>query len=244
MSLILDIILIIVMAMCIVYGYKNGFFKSIMNLISGIVSAIVAYTFTPALSVWLSEKFFLGAISKGIADAFASAAKTTTDAAGEMIYDLTKMLENPQINSILERFGANSDTVADAAGGANEATYSVIEDIAVKVATPVAETVSTAGAFILLFVGAAIVLKVFTAIISAVFKLPVLKTMDKGLGLVAGAVTAFFFGWVLSLAIEVALPPLSTVIPDIVSANTFGNTIIVKFFAENSIVDIFSKIGI
>lgn len=244
MSLILDVVIIIVMVMCVINGYKKGFFKSMMNLISGVVSVIVAYTFTPALSAWLNAKFFLGAISKGIADAFASAAKTTTEAAGEVVYDLTKMLQNPQIGSILERFGAGEQTVADVAGNTTQAGYNVIEEIAVKVATPVAETVSVAIAFILLFIGTAIVLKIFTAIIGLFFKLPVLKTMDKGLGLVSGLITAAFFGWVLSLAIEAALPPLATVVPDIVSANTYNNSIIVKFFAENSIFDIFSKIGI
>ncbi len=244
MSLLLDVILIVIMAMCVVYGYKNGFFKSIMNLVSGIVSVIVAYTFTPALGAWLNAKFFLGAISKGIAEAFASAAKASSDVAGEIVYDLTKMFENPQITSIIERFGSDVSAVQEAADGSADASYSVIEDIAVSVASPIAETVSTVCAFLLLFIVTALVLRIFTAIISGIFRLPVLKSMDKGLGLVAGIITAAFFGWVLSLAAEVALSALVTVAPDIVSENTFNNTIIIKFFAENSVVDIFSKIGI
>ena len=241
MSLILDIIIILVMASSIVYGYKNGFFQSVMSLISGFVSGIVAYTFSPALGSWLNEKFFLSAISKGIAETFASAAKSTTGAAGEMMYDLNKMLENPQIGSILERFGVEAGSIEELAAPSANVGMDVIDSVAVKVATPVSGAVSSVCAFLLLFVGAS--LKVFTIIMAGIFKLPVLKTMDKGLGLVAGVATALFFGWVLSVAIEIALPPLSTIAPDVFTASTFNNTIIIKFFAENSPVDIFSKLG-
>ena len=242
MSLILDIIIILVMVASVVYGYKNGFFQSVMSLISGFVSGIVAYTFSPALGAWLNEKFFLSAISKGIAETFASAAKTTTGVAGEIAYDINKMLDNPQIGSILERFGVEAGSIEELAAPSSNVGMDVIDSVAVKVATPVSGAVSSVCAFLLLFVGASLILKVFTIIMAGVFKLPVLKTMDKGLGLVAGVATALFFGWILSVAIEIALPPLTTIAPDVFTASTFDNTIIIKFFAENSPVDVFSKL--
>lgn len=243
-NLLLDVIVIAVMVMSVVYGYKNGFVKSLMSLVSGLVSVFVAYTFTPMLSAWLNAKYILGAISKGIAETFASAAKTTGEAAGELVYDLTKMFENPQITTIIQRFGADPAALQGASGEAEQVGYSMIEELAVKVAAPVASTVSTVLAFLVLFVVASVVLKLVTVIIGAIFKLPVLKSMDKALGLVSGLACAVFLGWVLSLAIEVALSALVTVAPDIVTVNTFDNTIIVKFFAENSFFDLFSKIGL
>lgn len=243
-NLLLDVLVIAVMAGSVIYGYKNGFVKSLMSLVSGVVSVFVAYTFTPMLSAWLNAKYILGAISKGIAETFASAAKTTGDVAGEIVYDLTKMFENPQINTIIERFGADAGAIEGVAGEADIVGYDIIERLAVSVAKPVANTVSTVLAFLLIFIGAVIVLKIVTAIVAAVFKLPVLKSMDKGLGLVSGIICAVFLGWVLSLAIEVALSALVTVAPGVVTENTFNNTIIVKFFAENSFLDLFSKIGL
>lgn len=243
-NLLLDVLVIAVMAGSIIYGYKNGFVKSLMSLVSGLVSVFVAYTFTPMLSAWLNSKYILGAISKGIAETFASAAKTTGDVAGEIVYDLTKMFENPQISTIIERFGADAAALQDASGEAGAVGYEMIENLAVTVATPVASTVSTVLAFLILFIVASLILKVVALIIGAIFKLPVLKSMDKALGLVSGIACAVFLGWVLSLAIEVALSALVTVAPDIVTENTFNNTIIIKFFAENSFVDLFSKVGL
>ncbi len=243
-NLLLDVLVIAVMAGSIVYGYKNGFVKSLMSLVSGIVSVLVAYTFTPMLSAWLNAKYILSAISKGIAETFASAAKTSGDVAGEIVYDLKKMFENPQIRTIIERFGADVSTIEGASGEAEVVGYDMIDSLAVTVARPVANTVSTVVAFLIIFVGAVIVLKIATAIIAAMFKLPVLKSMDKGLGIVSGIFCAVFLGWVLSLAIEVALSALVTVAPGMVTENTFNNTIIVKFFAENSFLDLFSKIGL
>ena len=243
-NLLLDVIIIVVMAASIVYGYKNGFVKSLMSLASGVVSVFVAYTFTPMLSTWLNTKYILGAISKGIAETFASAAKTAGEAAGEIVYDLTKMFENPQINTIIERFGADAGVVEELSGGAEIVSYEMIESLATKVATPVANTVSTVVAFFILFIVATIALKIATAVIAGVFKLPVLKSMDKALGLVFGIIGAVVLGWAISLAFEVALSALVTVAPDFVSEHTFNNTIIVKFFAENSVIDLFSKIGL
>lgn len=243
-NLLLDVLVIAVMAGSIIYGYKKGFVKSLMSLVSGIVSVFVAYTFTPMLSAWLNTKYILDAISKGIAETFASAAKTSGDVAGEIVYDLTKMFENPQIKTIIERFGADAGAVEGVAGEAEIVGFDMINKLAVTVAKPVANTVSTVAAFLILFIGAAVVLKIVTLIISGLFKLPVLKSMDKALGIVSGIICAAFLGWVLSLAIEVALSALVTVAPGVVTENTFNNTIIVKFFAENSILDLFSKIGL
>ncbi len=243
-NLLLDVIIIAVMAASIIYGYKNGFVKSLMSLASGVVSVLVAYTFTPMLSTWLNAKYILGAISKGIAETFASAAKATGEAAGEIVYDLTKMFENPQIKTIIERFGTSMGEVEGFTGEAEIVSYEMIESIATKVATPVANTVSTVLAFFILFIVATIVLKIATAVISGIFKLPVLKSMDKALGLVSGIIGAVVLGWVISLAFEVALSALVTIAPTLVTENTFNNTIIVKFFAENSFIDLFSKIGL
>ncbi len=244
MSLFLDVILIVVMVMCVVYGHKNGFFKSVMGLISGVLSAFVAYTFMPALAAFLKEKVFLDKISKGIADAFASAAKVGGgEMAGGVTYDFEKMLENPQITAIAERYGVDSESLSEMVAGAGDATYETIQSISENIAASVTDTVSNICAFIIIFVVATIVLKIFTVIIGGIFSLPVLKSFDRGLGIIAGVIAAIFFAWVISVAAEVALSVMVTVTPDIVTENTFNNTIIMKFFAENSIIDIFSKIG-
>ena len=242
MSLFLDVILIAVMIVCVWYGNKNGFFKSIMNLISGIVSVLVAYTFSPALSAFLIEKFFLDSISSGITDAFASAAKATVDEAGNAVYDFAKMLENPQIITIARRYGVEEGGLEKMVNSAGEASYEAIENIAVSVADSVATVISDVCAFAGVFILAAIVLKIFTSIIGGIFKLPVLKTMDKGLGTVSGVIGALFFAWIISVVLAAVIPALITVAPGVVTEHTFNNTILIKFFAEHSPLDVFSGI--
>ncbi len=242
MSLFLDIFLLAIMVWCIVYGNKHGFFKSVMNLASGIISLLVSYTFTPALSAFLKEKVFLGAISEGITDTFASAAKVTVDEAGEAVYDFAHMLENPQITDVAERYGITEEALTELVEGAGEASYGAIENISATVADSVAGTVSTACAFILIFIIATVVLKIFTSIIGGIFKLPVLKTMDRTLGTVFGVVAAVFFGWVISVALDAALPALVTVAPGVITESTYANTILVRFFSSGSFLDIFQSL--
>lgn len=242
MSLFLDVFVIVLMVLAVVGGYKSGFFKSVMNLLTGVVSLLLAYTFSPALAVFFKEKFFLDKIAKGIADTFASGSKTSLDTAQAAVYDLSRLLENPQFTKILERYGADVDSITNFLRENTAIGYDGVESVARTVAEPIATTVSTVCAFILIFIVAVIALKIFTAIVGGLFKLPVLKSADKTLGLVFGVVTALFIGWVVSLAAELAIEVMVAVAPSIVSENTFNNTILIKFFAENSILDIFSQL--
>ena len=59
MSIVLDIVLVVIAAVCIISGYRRGFFKTVMGLVSGIASLLAAYSFSPALSAWIYEKFML-----------------------------------------------------------------------------------------------------------------------------------------------------------------------------------------
>ena len=242
MSLFLDLLVIIFMVLAVVGGYKSGFFKSLMNLVTGVVSLLLAYTFSPALAVFFKEKFFLDKIASGIADTFASGSKTSLDAAQAAVYDLSRLLENPQFTKILERYGADVESITNFLRENTAIGYDGVEDIAKTVADPIATTVSTVCAFVLIFICAVIALKVFTLIVGALFKLPILKSADKALGLVFGVITALFIAWVVSLAAELAIEVMVAVAPSIVSENTFNNTFIIKFFAENSFIDIFSQL--
>ncbi|MBQ7836253.1 MAG: CvpA family protein [Clostridia bacterium] len=240
MSLFLDALLVAVAVWCIVYGYRNGFFRSVMNLASGVLSLLVSYTFTPLLAELLKTKIFLHSIASGITATFASAAQTVVAETEETVYDLGRMVENEQIISVAEHYGVGREAFEELVNSAEASTYGAIERIALTVADRVASTISMACAFIIIFVAATVLLKVFTAIISTVFKMPVLRNMDTLMGTVAGAAAAFLFAWVISVSCQVLLPALVTIAPGVVTDSTFSNTVIIKFFAENSLVDIFS----
>ena len=74
MGIILDIILLIIAAVCVIYGAKKGFFKSVMSLVTSVLALLLAYTFTPPLSNTLYNNVVLSKVGGGIAKTFASIA--------------------------------------------------------------------------------------------------------------------------------------------------------------------------
>ena len=72
MSFILDAILIVMCIVCVAVGTKRGFVKTVMSLLSSVISAIAAYTFTPYFANFIKEKFLMESVSGGIADTIRS----------------------------------------------------------------------------------------------------------------------------------------------------------------------------
>lgn len=239
MSLFLDALLVAIMALCVVYGYKNGFFKSVMNLVSGILSLLLAYTFTPMAAEELRKRVILPSVSDGIIKAFASGASVGTES-GEVTYDLAAMSVNPQVLSVADKYGYSAEDLGALVEGAESATYEAIEHIAHTVADRVASTIAMTVAFAVIFAISAVLLKIFTSVVGKLFKLPVIGSMNTLMGTAAGAVAGVLFVWVTSVTLGALLPSLVTVAPAYISEDTYTKTVILRFFAENSLVDIFS----
>lgn len=238
MSLFLDLILIAVFAVTVGAAYSNGFFKSIMNLASSVVAVLVAYTATPALSGVIYDKFLHNSLSDALASTIASMAKTGSDAA----YDLTRLVDNSQFATIVEKYGANMNSITEFIETTADHNYDGVCMVARTVAQPVASTLSTVIAFAAVFFVTYAVLLVFTAVVGGFFRLPILRSMDKALGAVFGIVSAIVTVFVIAMLAEPCLGALSVVAPKIISPNLFENSILLKLFADYNLLSLISNI--
>lgn len=238
MSLFLDLLLIVVFAVTVGTAYRNGFFKSVMNLASSVVAVLVAYTATPALSGVIYNKFLHNSLSDALASTIGSMAKTGSDAA----YDLTRLLDNSQFATIVEKYGANMDSITEFIETTADHSYEGVCTVARTVAQPVANTLSTVIAFAAVFLVTYAVLLVFTAVVGGVFRLPVLRNMDKALGAVFGIISATVTVFVIAMLAQPCLTALSVVAPKIISPNLFENSILLKLFADHNLLKMISNI--
>ncbi len=238
MSLFLDLILIAVFAVTVASAYSNGFFKSVMNLASALIATLVAYTATPVLSGVIYNKFLHSSLSDALAGTMASMAKSGSDAA----YDLTRLLDNSQFDSIVEKYGADTAHITELIENTAEHSYEGVCTVAKAVAAPVATTLSTVIAFAAIFFVCFAVLLIFTAVVGSFFRLPVLRNMDKTLGLVFGVLSATVTVFVIAMLAEPCLAALSVVAPKIISPNLFENSILLKLFAEYNLLSMISNI--
>ena len=240
-SLVLDIIIIAITALLIIAGYRRGFFKSVMTLCTGVASVLVAYTFTPRLSLWLKENFILEKLAGGLSDTLESIAGTGSDG----VYDMTKLIRDSQFGEIVSRYGADPDKIAgvvsDMGDGAVNATAAAAKTVARAVAEPIASTVSDVVAFVALFIGAVLVLKLVTWLLGFVFRLPVLRTMDRLMGLVFGVLSALLFVWVFAMLSDSALTALSAIAPGSFSPDILNDSHLLTFFAKYNVVSVICK---
>lgn len=235
MSIVLDIVLVVIAAVCIISGYRRGFFKTVMGLVSGIASLLAAYSFSPALSAWIYEKFMLNSLSGGLCTTFSSIAETGADAASK-VYDLTKLLDSQQFLDVISRYGADRDKVESLIDGIGVGGEDAVRRVSDAVAAPVAQTVSDIIAFIAVFAVTLIALKIITHFIGLLFKLPVLHGLDKTLGLVFGCLCALFFVWVFAMVAAAAVTALSSAYPATFSENILENSFLLKFFAKYNVI--------
>ena len=242
MSLFLDLLLIAIFVVTIASAYNKGFFRSVMDLASAVASILLAYTVTPVLSGAIYSKYLHRSLSDALASTIASMAKEGVDAASKPVYDLGKLLENEQFGTIVNKYGADMNGIASLIESSADDTYESVVKIADAVADPIATTLSTVIAFAATFIIAFALLKVFTVIVGSFFRLPVLRSMDKGLGLVLGIVTATVTVFAIAMLAEPCLAALSVVAPKMISPHLFENSILLKFFAENNLLSMISNI--
>lgn len=232
MHFILDIVIVALCALTILVSYKRGFFKSVMSLCSGVGALLVAYTFTPKLAIIVKEKFLLDKIAGGVVDTLASMAKAGADGAQNMVYDLSKLLENSQFLTILDQYGADSQHITELINSANDGSHAAVEQVAYAVADPIAGTIANIAVFIGLFLAAILVLRLITWAIGIVFTLPVLRGVDKMLGLVFGVISALLFVWIFAMVADAAVQAIASVAPGTIDASILDDSVLLKFFAR------------
>ena len=238
MGFILDLILIAIMVICIVYGAKKGFFKSLMSLLSGICALLIAFTFTPSFSAHLNERYILEPIATGIETTFLSIAEKE-DGSG---YDKDLLMKDSQFMSLMKDAGFTDEETEKELFENESSDNAVISYLAYTVASPISKTVSDILAFIVLFVVSLIILKLLTVVIGLFLKLPVLKNLDRSLGFVFGIAGAVFFAFVFSMMVSHLTNALSTVAPGTFTKDFVESSLILELFAKYNPISILSNL--
>lgn len=232
MGYILDLIIVAIVVLCIVSGTKNGFFKTLMSLVSGIAASIVAYAATPALSLFIKTNFLIESIAKSLEKTFASIAQQN---AGDSVYDLSRLASDPQFVKLCEQFSPDGELLEKLSGKVDSGSE-IIRDIAYSVADPISTMLANVIAFIVIFAVALVVLKVATVVVGIVFKLPVLKTLDKTMGLVFGIAEGLFFAILLCIIISSLAGSLASAAPGTFGGDIIENSVILKLFSDVNLI--------
>ena len=221
MTLLFDVILIAILVLCAIIGWKRGFLKSLGGFVSYIIAFAVANKFYKLLAKFVIEIPFL--------------AKMITDVEMPPIPQNITFLD--KVKFIFDYVSENA-TASDIDGSA-EMIKAILNNY-------VAELIASLIGFIVMFAVTWLVLKLGLWLLELVVdKTPVIRQANGILGSIVGLLTGFFWTWVTSnLFVRFALPILNDKWPT-VFVSELADSFVVRFCTEiNPITYLFLLINL
>lgn len=230
MFFILDVIAVAIFLMTVISCRTKGFFKSFFGLIKVILALIIAYIFMPTLAYIYRTSFVEKLISDTVAERINSLAQKTT-----VGLNLEKLFGDmpSEFADILSRYGADAESLFKRFGSLTEAAEESVNDLATSITSSVVHGVSDILSFATLFIGSLIVLSIVIFIMGLVLKLPVLSSIDKGLGFVFGIISGLLLVWVYANLVTYGIEAISIIKPGLIGVNVIENTFIIKYISDN-----------
>ena len=229
MDFIVDFLIVAVFALCIFVGVKNGLIRSIIGLV--VVAAAAA------LAVWLSEP-----VASGIYDLFIKKSLETAVAAqlpGMSSAQLTSQNVQEVISSLpaaivkaAQSMGVDIAAISEKAGSVDLSASNIAAEICDK---PIAVAVLKVLSFAVIFFVCDFFLQIAAKAVCKLFELPVIRSVNRTLGGVFGALKGVFVAVFACLLLDAA----ASFAPGTQFASAVGASKLVSLIVST---DIFSRL--
>lgn len=191
MSIIIDLVIVAIIALCILIGYHKGLTGSLLKIVSFILALVIAFILFKPVSNFIIEKTNLDEnLEQSIKQSFLkeneqkSEEKTTDENMPDVITNY--------INEAVENAG-------------NEAKTAIVESTARNVAIIIINIIVAIG----LFIVARIILIFVKGLANLITKLPVIKQFDKLGGIVYGLLQSLVIIYIALAVISFISPMLN-----------------------------------
>ncbi len=180
LPLILDGILILIFVSFIIDGRRKGFIKTVLSLIATVVSILISKEYSPSVAQGLNDGFIhergVSWLTRLIEDNIGNGAQAVAEMIPKSVAEAVTAFANTSVESLLSGV-ATGEQIAAAA----EQIYTAAENAFIL-------TVITAVVFLVIFAISNAVLSIGVSVVNKIFKLPVLKGINRLLGGITGAV--------------------------------------------------------
>ena len=235
MSLLLDSLVIVVVAVSIFLGIKRGFIRSVMGIVVLVAAILGSIYFSPTLGAYLNENYVEDAVSGHVRkslDSLVSGVESLD--IDDLFRDKPKAFED-----VLNRFGVDFDDLKNFYEEKAAESGDAVGRVAEHIASPIASAISKGAAFAILFIGIYLGLSIVLLIVDLIFKIPMLEGANRLLGAIFGAALGLAIAWGISTALCSLLPQLSMISDHAISPNIIEDTIVVRFLGAIDILSLF-----
>ena len=224
MDFIVDFLIVAVFALCIFVGVKNGLIRSIIGLV--VVAAAAA------LAVWLSEP-----VASGIYDLFIKKSLETAVAAQLTSQNVQEVISSlpAAIVKAAQSMGVDIAAISEKAGSVDLSASNIAAEICDSVAKPIAVAVLKVLSFAVIFFVCDFFLQIAAKAVCKLFELPVIRSVNRTLGGVFGALKGVFVAVFACLLLDAA----ASFAPGTQFASAVGASKLVSLIVST---DIFSRL--
>lgn len=234
MGALLDVVSVVILVVCIWSAARRGFVKTIIGFVGTLLAVAAAAIFGPAaasvIRVRLVGPFFERIVGDYLMT-YMSGVGESAEAFAEQFNQL--LAEMPEVlEAYLRRFSVSPEEVRQSF---EASSLESAKDVAVSaISTPLSQAVSNALGFLLVFVAALLLIKLLTVLLDTAAKLPLLRSVNKGLGVALGAVQGVLIVLVFAGVMTHLAPFLENYMTTAFDANTISSTLVFKYFYELS----------
>ena len=196
-ALLIDGIIVLVFLAMILVSYTRGFIKSLTPLASLAAALAAAILLSMPAANFLYNTGIAPKVEKAISSSVEKAGTTASQALDGVMDNIPGFMKN----ALGEQSGA--DLIKKAASDVSGTAQEVAQKVADKVIRPAGVSVLRAICFVLLLLLGYIAARIAFSILNFVAKLPLIKSMDKILGLFAGILLGAVWALILSAALYV-----------------------------------------
>ena len=184
MSVIIDLIIVAVIAICIIIGYVRGLTGCLIKILSFVLSLVIAFVlFIPVSNFVIENTQIDESLEKSIR---------------EMLISDNKSSEEEMPTAMSDYINKRAEEIVDNAK----------EEVVNATARDISQTIVKAGTWITLFIVARIALIFLKLITSLISKLPVIKQCDKLGGIIYGVLEGLLITY-FALAVISFITPIT-----------------------------------
>ena len=174
-----DAVIVVIFLLFIILGVKRGFVRSVLDLVGTLAAMLVSMWFSGIAAQWVFSTFLQESLTRQIAEALQAA--PAADAAEAVLSVVPEILRGG-----LEAFGITSDAINQAVAGTSGQAAAAV----VAVLSPMVVSVLRGLFALVLFIFLLVIFRILSGVVCRIFRLPVLRQLDKGLGILLGVAQA------------------------------------------------------
>ncbi len=236
MSIVLDLIVILIIVFTLGRAIKTGFITTLFDAGKLVASIILAAIFKNNLSQYImSTNIFANArnsVTKTLTDAISGMGENIS--ADEMLLAFEE--NNPALVKLITGFGSSMEEISNRLKDAViDGSNNISELAAEYIIEPAASVCSDVISFAIIFVVAFLLLCIVQKLLNLIFKLPLLKQINKLAGALLGIVCAFLYVSVFCFVVTVVIE--NSVLFGIELPNSvIEDTYVFSFFSDNGLI--------